>query len=414
MKVIHFNHSDINGGAARATYRIHHALRKNNIDSRLWVNKASSGDWTVEEPISKLEKILVELGPRIINNSLVKMLKTGNQIIHSPSVFPSKWVSRINSSDADIIHLHWIQGEMLSIANIAKIKKPIVWTPQDMWAFSGAEHYTNDFRWRDGYRANNRPSYESGFDLNRWTWNRKKRHWKQSIQIVAPSKWLASCVSDSELMSNWPVSIVPNAINTDYWKPMDKKLAREQLDLPMNAKLILFGAIGGGEDPRKGFDLIINSLKYLKNDSQTKDVELVIFGQSRPQIPIDLSFPVHYMGHLKDDLSLRTLYNSADVMLIPSRQDNLPNTGLEAHACAIPAIAFQIGGLPDIIIHKQTGYLAKAFEIEDFANGILWVLKNSENKKLGSYARERALSHFSEKVIANAYINIYKKTLKIN
>ena len=131
MKVIHFNYSDINGGAARATYRIHHALRENNIDSRLWVNKASSGDWTVEEPISKLEKILVELGPRIINNSLVKMLKTGNQIIHSPSVFPSKWVSRINSSDADIIHLHWIQGEMLSIANIAKIKKPIVWTPQE-------------------------------------------------------------------------------------------------------------------------------------------------------------------------------------------------------------------------------------------------------------------------------------------
>ena len=387
MKVIHLSYSDINGGAARATYRIHHALRKEGIDSRMWVNKLSSDDWTVEGPLNKIDKAFIELRPRIINNLLTKTLKTDNLIIHSPSVLSSKWVKRINSSDADIVHLHWIQGEMFSISDIAKIKKPIVWSPQDMWVFSGAEHYTNDYRWRDGYRSDNRPSYESGFDLNRWTWKRKKKYWQRPIQIIASSQWLATCVNESLLMSNWPVSVVPNTINTDYWKPLDKKFARNQLDLPVNSPLVLFGAIGGSKDP-----------------------QLVIFGQHRPQSPPSLGFPVHYMGHLYDDLSLRALYSSVDAMLIPSRQDNLPNTGLEAHACATPVIAFNTGGLADIVEHKSTGYLAKTFDIKDFANGIIWTLEQRAIGQLGNQARQRAVLKFSEKN-ASAYIDIYKKVL---
>jgi glycosyltransferase involved in cell wall biosynthesis len=413
MKVLHLSYSDINGGAARATYRIHHALRKEGIDSRMWVNKLSSEDWTVEGPLNKIDKFFIELRPRIINNLLTKTLKTENLIIHSPSVLSSKLVKRINSSDADIVHLHWIQGEMLSISDIAKIKKPIVWSPQDMWVFSGAEHYTNDYRWRDGYRSDNRPSYESGFDLNRWTWKRKKKYWQRPIQIIASSQWLATCVNESLLMSNWPVSVVPNTINTDYWKPLDKKFARNQLDLPVSSPLVLFGAIGGAKDPRKGYDLMINSLKLLQNNPSTKGLELVIFGQHRPQSPPSLGFPVHYMGHLYDDLSLRALYSSVDAMLIPSRQDNLPNTGLEAHACATPVIAFNTGGLADIVEHKFTGYLAKAFDIEDFANGIIWTLEQSAIGQLGNQARERVVLKFSERVIATAYIEIYNKVLNI-
>ena len=116
---------------------------------------------------------------------------------------------------------------MISISDIAKINKPTIWTPQDMWIFSGAEHYTDDNRWRLGYKKNNRPHYESGFDLNLWTWKRKMKFWTQSIQIVAPSQWLAKCVKESVLTSEWPVSIIPNTINTDVWKPINKKIARE-------------------------------------------------------------------------------------------------------------------------------------------------------------------------------------------
>ena len=412
MKVLHLSYSDINGGAARATYRIHHALRKEGIDSRMWVNKKFSDDWTVEGSTSKVIRILNELRPRLINYTLVKMLKTENKIIHSPSVFPSNWVKHINSSDVDIVHLHWIQNEMLSIKDISKIKKPIVWTLHDMWAFCGAEHYTNDNRWRESYNSNNRPNYESGFDLNRWTWNRKKKYWKNPNQIVTPSKWLAKCVSESALMKNWPVSVIANPIDTYQWKPMEKKNARQLFNLSQDANLILFGAIGGGKDSRKGYDLLLSALEYIKADKKLKKIELVVFGQSKPKSQPDLGFPIHYSGHLHDDLSLRALYSAADVMVVPSRQDNLPNTAVEAQACGTPVVSFDIGGLPDIIEHQKTGYLAKAFDTRDLANGITWVLQQDGSNKLGNNARERAVEKFSEKKISEAYLDIYKKLLE--
>jgi hypothetical protein len=127
----------------------------------------------VQGPLSKFNKELVAIRPNLLS-PLLQTLKTTNPVIYSPEVLPSKWVKRINASNVDIVHLHWFQGEMLSIADIGRIEKPIIWTLHDMWGFCGAEHYSNDDRWRDGYRHNNRPPHESGFDLNRWTWNRKR------------------------------------------------------------------------------------------------------------------------------------------------------------------------------------------------------------------------------------------------
>jgi glycosyltransferase involved in cell wall biosynthesis len=412
VRIIHLSYNDINGGAFRATYRIHQSLLKQGISSRLWVNEKESDDWTVEDLNSKIGKVLNKLRRRVINYSLIKMLKTKNKIIHSPSVLPSNWVKHINNSDSDIVHLHWIQNEMLSIKDISKIKKPIVWTLHDMWAFCGAEHYTNDNRWREGYYPNNRPNYESGFDLNRWTWNRKKKYWNKPIQIVTPSTWLAKCVKESALMKSWPVSAIAYPIDTDQWTPMNKKNARQLFDLSPDANLILFGAAGGGKDPRKGYDLLLSALKYLKADNKIKKIELVVFGQSKPKSQLDLGFPVHFSGHLYDDLSLSALYSAADVMVVPSRQDNLPNTAVEAQACGTPVVSFDIGGLPDIIQHQKTGYLAKAFDTRDLANGITWVLEQNGSNKLGNNAREQALEKFSEKKIAEDFVSIYKKLCK--
>lgn len=412
MRIIHLSYSDINGGAFRATYRIHQSLLKQGISSRLWVNEKKSDDWTVEVLNNKIGKVLNKLRSQVINNSFLKMLKSENNIIHSLSVLPSKWVKHINNSDVDIVNLHWIQNETMSIKDISKIKKPIVWTLHDMWAFCGAEHYTNDNRWREGYYSNNRPNYESGFDLNRWTWNRKKKYWKNPIQIVTPSTWLAKSVSESALMKNWPVSVIANPFDTEHWKPMDKKNARQFLNLSQDANLILFGAVGGGNDPRKGYDLLLSALEYIKADKKIKKIELVVFGQSKPKSQLDLGFPVHYSGHLYDDLSLRALYNAADVMIVPSRQDNLPNTAVEAQACGTPVVSFYIGGLPDIIEHQKTGYLAKAFDVRDLANGITWVLEQNGSNKLGNNSRERAVKKFSEKKISEDYVSIYKKLLE--
>jgi len=410
MKIIHLNYSDINGGAARAAYRIHQSLLNKGINSKMWVNKKNSDEWTVEEPISKKVKLLNEIRPRLINHTLGKMIKTKNKIIHSYSIFPSNWVRYLNESNADIINLHWIQNEMLSIKDISKIKKPIVWTLHDMWAFCGAEHYTDDFRWREGYNSYNKPNYEAGFDLNRMTWLRKKKYWKNPLQIVTPSKWLGKCVGESALMKNWNISVIPYPIDIDFWKSLDKKIARQYLNLETKAQLILFGALGGHRDPRKGYDLLINALKYLK-DNEKRRIEIVIFGQSKPRFQLDLGFPVHYLGHLQDDLTIRTVYSAADVMVIPSRKDNLPNTALEAQTCGTPVVSFDVGGLPDIIEHKRTGYIAKSFDIKDLANGIYWVLDNCETTQLNNNARKQAILKYSEKKIAEDYLNIYKNLI---
>ena len=411
MKVIHLSFSDIIGGAARSSYRIHHSLLKAEIDSRMWVNKAKTDDQTIEKPTGIIERILTKLRSPLISNSLVKILKTKNMIIHSPSVLKSRWIKLINASDADIVHLHWIQNEMLSISDIGQIKKPIVWTLHDMWAFCGAEHYTQDHRWREGYLKNNRPANEFGFDLNRWTWKRKEKFWKTPIQIVTPSKWLAECVNESKLMHNWPVNVISYPIDTDFWKPISKKIMRDLLGLPKDVPLLLFGAFNSDKDQRKGYDLLLSALENLKDQPKFNDVELVVFGQNKPKLLTKHAVPIHYMGKIHDDETLRAIYNSADAMLIPSRQDNLPNIAVEAHACGVPVISFNVGGLPDIIEHQKTGYLAKPFEIEDLANGILWFLSHPDKKHLNNYTREQAVLKFSQKKVADEYFNIYRRLL---
>ena len=411
MKIIHLNSSDIGGGAARAAYRIHHALRDADIDSCMWVNKTTMVDWTIEGPSSKLAKGLALIRPHSAR-PLVKMLNTTNPILHSPAFLPSNWVKRLNSSDADVVHLHWIAGEMLSITDIRNIDKPVVWTLHDMWAFCGAEHYTEEFRWREGYHSGNRPAYESGFDLNRWTWERKRQHWKKPMQIVTPSRWLADCARESALMRGWPVTVIPNCLDTERWRPMEQTLARDLLGLPANVPLLMFGAIGGGRDPRKGFDLLTAAIEYLRGEAP--GAEMVVFGQLAPRTPPDLGYPIHYTGHLHDDLSLRALYSAADALIVPSRQDNLPNIAVEAQACGTPVVAFDIGGLPDIIEHQRTGYLAEPFEAESLAQGIIWALSHRATGRPRKQARLRSVELFSQIGVVDSYREIYRAVMDQN
>lgn len=411
MKVTHLNISDASGGAARAANRIHHALRLQGVDSTMRVNSASTDDWTVRAQVGNLQNLFAI--SRLVPGKLAtRLLRTNNLVIHSPAILNSSWPKRLNISDADIINLHWVNHEMMSIGDIARIKKPVVWTLHDMWSFCGAEHYTEDLRWRDGYTRNNRPSYEAGLDLNRWVWRRKMRIWRRPMHIVSPSNWLAGCARQSMLMREWPVTVVPNAIDTSVWQPLNKRVARELLKLPSDAPLLLFGAVGGARDPRKGFDLLRKALRHLQG--QVKELQLIVFGQLAPREPDDLGFPIHYMGHLHDDLSLRVLYSAADAMVIPSRQDNLPNTGVESLACGTPVIAFNTCGLPDIVKHGETGYLAEPFNSEDLARGIIWVLTDTaRHAQLCANARHYATATFSYPVVAEQYLSVYQSALDL-
>jgi glycosyltransferase involved in cell wall biosynthesis len=319
-------------------------------------------------------------------------------------------VRLINDSDAEIVHLHWVCDELLSVEDIGRLRKPLVWTLHDMWAFCGAEHYSEDLRWRDGYTAENRPRHESGFDLNRWVWIRKRKAWRLPMHVVAPSNWLGNCARQSALMRHLPLSVVPNALDTDSWKSLDRDTARSLLGLPLEGKLLAFGAMGGGRDPRKGIDLLRAAIGKLRG--RMSGLGLVVFGELRPRESPDLGFPVYYLGHLYDDLSLRALYSAADVLVIPSRQDNLPNTGVEALACGTPVLAFNVGGLPDIVAHEKTGWLAEPFDAESLAAGILWILADPRrHQKMRQTARQVAVQRYCYSRVARAYADVYETTL---
>jgi len=406
MKVSLVNHSDINGGAAIATYRIHNALLQNDINSTLYVNQLNTNDLTVYGNKGKyISKIRQKLG-----SLLLRTLHTENSILHSPAIIPSGWPKLLNESEADIIHLNWINHEMLSISDIKCIRKPLVWTLHDMWAFCGAEHVSTDNRWKDGYSSNNRPNYESGFDLNRWTWKRKLKYWKKPIHIVTPSRWLGNCVRQSKLMHDWPITVVPNPIDINIWKPINKKIARDIMGLPFDSQLIAFGTYGGNDAHHKGFDLMKSSLDNLHG--QLPGLEVVVFGNASPEQQKKTVFPIHHTGHFQDIISLRLLYSAIDLMVIPSRIDNFPNTAVEAMACGTPIVAFNVCGLPDIVDHKQNGYLANGYDAEDLANGIKWVLTAEKKyQDLCISAREKVITYFNNNIIAKKYIDIYNELI---
>lgn len=412
MTVILVSYSDSTGGAARAAYRVHRALRESEIDSRMWVVEKTSTDDFVEGASGNWTR-LRNIARSRAARTLVRRLKTSNPTTFTAALLPSGYPHRLNHAHADLVHLHWIGGEMLSVGDIHRVRKPLVWTFHDMWAFCGAEHYAEDFRWRDQYRRTNRPSYESGFDLNGWTWRRKVRAWRTPIHIVAPSRWMASCVSRSPLTAEWPVTVVPNPVDTEVWRPVEKLSARRLIGVPTDRPVVLFGAVGGTGDSRKGFDLLRDALGYAIR--MHPDLYLVVFGEQMPAEPLGLPCEVHYAGRLHDDLSLRMIYSAADAFLIPSRQDNLPNTGIEALACGTPVVAFDAGGLRDIVTHQRNGYLCRPFEVRDLAEGLSWVIANPKRATLlAEQARRTAVEKFSNPVVARAYRHVYEEAIGIN
>jgi len=211
-------------------------------------------------------------------------------------------------------------------------------------------------------------------------------------------------------MRDWPVTVIPTALDVRQFQPWPKELARGVLGLPQTTALVLFGALSGGTDPRKGREFLEGALTKLA--SRIPNVAGVIFGQSEPANPPRLGLPLYWMGHLNDDAALSLVYSAADVMVIPSRQDNLPQTGVESQSCGCPVVTFNVSGLPDLVEDRWTGYLAKAFEVEDLATGIEWVLKDPARRdELSRRARERALRTWAPQVVIPQYLRVYESVI---
>ncbi|PMM04231.1 hypothetical protein BCT61_17170 [Vibrio breoganii] len=411
MKVDIVSHSDSHGGAARAAYRLHKSILKNKVDSQMIVKIKNGDDYTVISS-SRVKQILSR-GVGYLSNKLSDFQKCRSTILHSYNFIGSFVYLLIKKSNADVVNLHWVNAETLSIRQISKINKPIVMTLHDMWAFCGSEHLAIDeehSQFRVGYAVKNDCSdHIGGIDLNYLTWKRKKKYWKTQFTIVTPSSWLSQCVRESELFLGWDVYTIPNPLDTDKFKPLDKSFARGVLNLPMNKKLIGFGAMGGSKDSNKGFDLL---LAALKRHSNFEDFQCVVFGQSAPESSLDLGLPVTYVGHLFDDESLGLFYNAIDVMVVPSRQESQSQTATEAQSCGTPVVAFSTTGLVDVIEHKVSGYLAKPFEPSDLMEGIQWCIECNIENKLSFNARNRALKLWAQDVVAKQYISLFNKVSK--
>ncbi len=395
--------------ASRLNYSIYHFGKDFKVDMQVANYKKDMKN--VIKPASKFISAWY-LARRELGNLIQKAQISENKVLHSTSLLRSTIHRDINNCDADIINLHWIQGEFISIKSISLIKKPLIWTFHDLWPFLGSEHYPkdiNDRRYIDGYNKFNRSKSEKGFDLDLLTWKTKKRFFRKPIQIVCNSNWLADCVKNSALMHSWPVEIIPNPIPTKIYTPWPKKYSRTLFNLPLNKELVLFGAIGGTEDSRKGWKFLKIALKKLS--FRKKNLHAVIFGQYEPKNKPDIGIPLTFIGELQDDQSLAMLYSAADVMIVPSMMETLSQTAAEAQSCGVPVVAFNCTGLVDAVEDRKTGYLAKPFESDDLSFGIEWVLNRDNYKSLCLESRKRAERLWNEEIITMQYEEIYKKVL---
>ena len=411
MKSLLINTADISGGAARAAYRIHKGLQEIDINSKMLVQTKLSDDRTVIAPDAKVKKGLALLRPTL-DSTFKNLFSGGSKTIFSLAWLPfSDIPSQIKSISPDLVHLHWVCDGMLRIEDLKRINKPIIWTLHDMWAFTGGCHYSDGCdRFQQDCGNCPKLNRSSKNVLSRSILRRKKKAWVGlDITIVTPSKWLAECAKESSLFKDRRIEIIHNGLDLNLYKPIDKTTAREIWDLPINKKLILFGAMNATSEYRKGFDLLYEGLKQLAVKWSDK-AELIVFGAGEPGNPPDFGLPVHYLGYLHDDVSIALLYAAADVMVTPSRQDNLPNTIVEPLSCGTPVVAYDVGGMPDMLDHKLNGYLAKSFDTSDLAVGINWVLSNeNRHKELCIKAREKAVACFDIEKVAKQYESLYQE-----
>ena len=411
MKVLILSSSDLIGGAARAAYRLHQGLLAAGVNSQMLVQIKESGDGTVVAPQSKVQRGIAAVKPALDQIPFSLYRDRDPRVgIYSSQWLPNQVIKKIEQIDPDIINLHWVCGGFIPIETIGKLKQPLVWTLHDMWAFTGGCHYSGECdRYQDSCGACPQLGSDRSWDLSRWIWQRKAKAWTNlDLTVVTPSKWLAETAKSSFLFQNIPVEIIGNGINPQIYQPHPKKLARKILNLPIDKKIVLFGALNSTIDKRKGFSLLLAAIQSLRRLESADLVELVIFGASAPSTPIDFGFKSNYVGKLHDDVSLSLLYAAADVFVAPSIQDNLPNTILEAMFCGTPSAAFNVGGIPDLIEHRQNGYLAKPFLPEDLAEGIHWILADSKRQEeLSRNNRNKALSQFDLDLQTQRYLRVF-------
>ncbi|QRR01932.1 glycosyltransferase family 4 protein [Dyadobacter sandarakinus] len=413
--ILHLSTFHLEGGAGIAATRLHRALLKAGVQSAMLVpdtRHPENGVTALADTTWKKQLVFARFaGERL--HFLPHEKDRSVRFAFSPARIGADISSHPLVQAADILHLHWFNFGFLSMRSLEKLfrlGKPVVWTMHDMWAATGGCHYN---RGCDHFLTHCRHcpylSTAGPYDISFTQFEKKQSLYGiPRIALVSPSNWLDHTVKSAALTAPLHSLSIPNCIDTQVFKPGDQASARQRLQLPDGKKLILFAG-ANTQDPRKGFSFFREAIEPLH--MQYPDLEVIMFGKTKNAALADLAAKVHYLGKITDTAQMVDAYNAADVIAVPSLEDNLPNTIMEAMACGTPAIGFRTGGIPEMIDHQLNGYVAEAGSSPGLAEGISWVLAHNEQGRLSHHAREKVLSHYAEEVVTRRYHQLYESML---
>lgn len=422
MKILLINYKDAGGGAATAALRLTEALNAAGVYARLGVCEIKSVSPYVFQLPKKKRTLQQKIWGRVkrytekIFNPIIKLCKpkfyTTNGILHSDNFYSETDVDWINNSEFDVVNLHWINGVICN-KDIAKITKPIVWTMHDSWPCCGAEHHPNIFetdrRWIDGYTKANKPLSTQGYDYCKKVWSQKRKYLlDKQISFIAPSRWEHDVLKASYLFKNRECTVIPNIIPQTVFFKRDKKSVRELFNIPKNKIVLGFGAAYDIDNPKsmKGSFYLIEFLNKIVNKDK---YFIVVFGPTGKAFTSKIVIPFFEAGYISNSQILASLYSCCDVIINPSLIENLPTTCLESISCGVPVIAFDVGGTSDIVVHKETGYLAKPYSTDEMIEGLKYCIKNSD--VLTENCLKKMKKDFSVKVIVKEHVKVFEKSV---
>jgi glycosyltransferase involved in cell wall biosynthesis len=411
MKILHLSTFEQSGGAARATMRLHDGLLKDGVDSQVLVmNKSSNRPDVHAMTGSVIQPFNVRVRSRI---DALPLIRYPNKIDSPWNIgwLPGGLNSKIEALNPDVVHMHWVGAGFYSIEEMKKLPKKWVWTMHDAWAFTGGCHILGDCGAFEG-ECSYCPQLGSQIerDLSHGGWLRRRELFSKKMPvIIAPSKWMSERIRSSSLLRDSRIEIIPNGVDTSIYYPMDKSIVRQTLGLAHEKPVILFGALSASSNKNKGYDKFKEALLVLAKKYSADQIQLVVFGDNQIEQEYDFGFEIKFLGKLNSDESLVRAYSAADVLCVPSLQESFGQVASEGMACGVPVVAFATSGLLDIVDHLTTGYLAKPFDVVDFANGIHYVLHDkSRAEALSMASRMRSLERFDIKVVVRSHQILYR------
>jgi glycosyltransferase involved in cell wall biosynthesis len=406
IKVVHLVAGDLNGGAARGAYWLHKGLLKHGVESQIITNHHDDfSDPTVTSLSGSTLKRFFALFVSKLDSLVLLLFPKRKSVIFSTGFFGINYKSDKFYKNADIVHLHWING-LVSYKSIRSIKKPVIWSVRDMWPMTGGCHLSLDCeKYKSG--CGNCPQLNGifGTDFTRHAVKAKRKAFRR-VQPVGISDWVTSQLNLSTIFGDNRAITIDNNVDFSVFFPINKEFSKKSLGLETKKKIILSGSTNS-RDIYKGFSFFLESLKNLDKD----DYFICVFGKPDIAAMEATGFEYKALGFLHDDVSMRLAYNAADVFVAPSIQEPFGKTLVEALACKVPVVCFDATGPAGIVEHKVNGYKAKAFEPEDMALGTDWVVKQSDYATLSNGARDSAMKKFDSVVIAEKYLKIYSDLL---